>query len=283
MGKLSRPRQLGLDLLVEVGARSPADIDPIESAKERGVEIVFGHLSGAAARIYRHGTKARIRVSNEIQTEARRRSSIMHELGHLLLEHVLPREGDAASWFATCCAQRSKTDERDADVLCVEHLTPTRWVRPYCNAPSIDLDVVQTIERTFRVSPVMAALRLVELSSHACAVVYAEAGRVRWMKPSRTFPGFVAKGEPVAAESISRGFFDTGTLHHVTRRCRAASWVPADVLGEQHELEIVEHARVIPEAGWGGVMSLLSIPGFAPTSVKRKDRKPPETALSRRV
>ncbi len=283
MGKLSRPRQLGLDLLVEVGARSPADIDPIESAKERGVEIVFGNLTGATARIYRHGRKARIRVSNEIQTEARRRSSIMHELGHLLLEHVLPREGDAASWFTACCARRSKTDERDADVLSVEHLSPTRWARPLCNVPSIDLGVVRTIERTFRVSPVMAAIRLTELSSHACAVVYSEAGRVKWMKPSRKFPSFVAKGAVVEKGSMASDFFDTRTVSDDPRRGRAVTWVPSDVLGDQKELEIVEHATVIPEPGWGGVMSLLWLPDFVPATRQKKDRESPSDRMSRRV
>jgi len=129
----------------------------------------------------------------------------------------------------------------------------------------------------------MAALRLVELSTHACAVAYTEAGRVRWMKPSRTFPAFVAKGTSVAPGSIALDYFEKRTIPHVARRTCAACWVPAEVLGEQNELEIVEHAQVIPESGWGGVMSLLWIPGFVPTHGQKKDRTSPRTAMSREV
>lgn len=261
MSKLSRPRQLARDLLVEVGARCPADIDPIECAKERGVEIVFGELSGASARIYRHGRKARIRVSNEIQTEARRRSSIMHELGHLLLEHTLPRDGDEASWFATCCAQRSKKDERDADLVSVEGLTPTPWVMPYCNPDTVDLSAVRTIERVFRVSPVLAALRMTELCRQRCAVMYSEAGRVKWCKLSRSFPtAAIGKNAPVPAGSLAAHYFDgRRRFSDEPHRARLADWCAPDATFTAGT-EIVEHATHIPEPGWGGVLSLLWLP-----------------------
>lgn len=259
MSKLSRPRQLARDLLVEVGARCPADIDPIECAKERGVEIVFGELSGASARIYRHGRKARIRVSTEIQTEARRRSSIMHELGHLLLEHTLPRDGDEPSWFATCCTQRSKKDERDADIVSVEGLTPTHWVKPYCNPDTVDLAAVRAIEKEFRVSPVFAALRLTELCRQRCAVVYAEAGRIKWLKPSRSFPATIERNTPVPAGSVADHYFAGRRCSDEPQRSRCADWILPDA-SIPSDAEIVEQAIRIPESGWGGVLSLLWLP-----------------------
>ena len=99
MAGLALARRLGDELLVDVGARGPAHIDPIETAKHLGIEVTFGHLNGATARIFRKGAKARIRVSDRIVTVGRRRFSIMHEIGHYLLNHALPTEGDDASWF----------------------------------------------------------------------------------------------------------------------------------------------------------------------------------------
>lgn len=257
--RLSRPRQLGRDLLVDVGARLPEHIDPIEAAKERGIEVTFGNLTGATARIYRVGGKARIRVSDDIVTEGRRRMSIMHEVGHEVLGHELPTEGDAASWFRTSCEHRSKRDERDADILSVEHLTPAPMVAPYCDVACIDMDAVAAIERVFRTSRVMAAMRFCELSKHACAVVYSEAERVKWMKPSRTFPRYITKGTPLAHGSLAFDYFARGAVSALPRTYSASVWlgpgsrVPA-------ETPITEHAVLIPEPGWGGVLSLLWIP-----------------------
>ena len=122
----SRPRQIAHDLLTRIGARTPEQIDPILTAKELGIEVAFGDLAGATARIFRIGGKARIRVSDQIRTEGRRRVSIAHEIGHFALGHELPNEGDRASWLKASCAYRSKRDERDAEILAVEHIVSPR-------------------------------------------------------------------------------------------------------------------------------------------------------------
>jgi hypothetical protein len=258
----SRPRQIAHDLLVRVGARNPEDIDPILTAKDQGIEVAFGHLDGAAARIFHIGGKARIRVSDRIVTKGRQRVSIMHEVGHFALGHELPQEGDAASWLKTSCSHRSKRDERDADILAVEHLTPEPMVSPYCAVKPIDLNAVRTIERVFVASPVMSAMRLVELSPEPCAVVYSVRGIVRWMKPSRSFPGYLTGGMHLAPESVAFGYFDRGALIDVPTPMRARAWLGMN----RHvtaDTQIIEHAMVIPEPGWGGVMSLLWLPNWS--------------------
>jgi hypothetical protein len=257
--RLSRPRQIAHDLLVQVGARTPAHIDPIETAKELGIEVTFGSLGGATARIFRIGEHARIRVSDQIVTKGRARVSVTHEVGHFVLGHKLPTEGDPASWARASCEARSKRDERDADIFAIEHLTPEPLVKPYCVGKPVDLDTVRTIEKVFVASPVMSAMRLVELSTEACAVVYSERGLVKWVKPSRSFPTYVSPGRHLAPDSIAFGYFDRGTLLDVPTRLRARAWLGSSkhVRGDA---EIVEHAMIIPEPGWGGVLSLLWLP-----------------------
>jgi Zn-dependent peptidase ImmA (M78 family) len=257
--RLSRPRQIARDLLVEVGARTPEQIDPIETAKEKGIEVTFGQLTGATARIYRVGTKARIRVSDLIVTEGRRRRAIMHEVGHYVLGHRLPEEGDLMSWFHVSCQRRDKRDERDADTVAVEHLTPEPMVKPYCALKPVNLDAVRPIEKVFRTSPVMSAMRFAELSPEACAVAYSCEGRVVWMKPSRTFPTHLDKGTPLSADSIAGGYFASGRLSDAPRLGPASSWFPQSKRIAPGA-ELVEHAMVVPEPGWGGVLSMLWLP-----------------------
>jgi Zn-dependent peptidase ImmA (M78 family) len=260
--RLSRPRQIARDLLVRVGARTPDQIDPIETAKELGIEVTFGQLKGATARIFRVGAKARIRVSDEIVTEGRKRTSIAHEVAHFALDHELPSEGDAASWFKTSCEHRSKRDERDADILAIEHLTPAPMVASYCRMTPVDLHAVNAIERVFTASPVMSAMRFAELSPEACAAVYSEGGALKWMKPSRTFPTYVERGKSLARESIAFEFFDRGTLREVPTRLPACAWL-GSTKHAAPEREIIEHAMVIPQPGWGGILSMLWLPNWS--------------------
>lgn len=259
MAGLALARRLGDELLVDVGARGPAHIDPIETAKHLRIEVTFGHLNGATARIFRKGAKARIRVSDRIVTVGRRRFSIMHEIGHYLLNHALPTEGDEASWFATCCAQRNRGEEREADVFAVEHLTPTRMVKPYCDVTPVNLHAVNTIADVFTTSPVMSAMRFVELSSERCAAVYSEAGLVKWAKRSRTFSAYIAPGTPLPRETVAGDYYDRGVISDVAQSRPAGTWLGSSELAAGGA-EIVEHATVIPEPGWGGVLSLLWIP-----------------------
>lgn len=269
-GRFALARQLGRDLLVEVGARSPDHIDPIETAKHLGIEVTFGHLTGATARIYRIGAKARIRVSSQIVTLGRRRFSIMHEIAHYVLGHELPSEGDPASWFKTCCAQRDKSHEREADVLTVEHLTPEPMVTPYCGVTPVSLHAVRAIADVFAASPVMSAVRFVELSPERCAAVYSERGSVKWAKRSATFPGFIANGKKVAPESVASDFFHRGVIRDDAQSRAAMGWLGTNELAAGGA-QIVEHAQVIPEPGWGGVLSLLWIPTGDHTAGSKRD------------
>jgi Zn-dependent peptidase ImmA (M78 family) len=270
--RLSRARQVARDLLVEVGARTPDQIDPIETAKEKGIEVTFGHLSGATARIYRIGTKARIRVSDQIVTEGRRRRAIMHEVGHYVLGHRLPEEGDLMSWFHVSCKRRNKSEERDADIVAIEHLTPEPMVKPYCVTTPVDLEAVRPIETVFRASRVMSAMRFAELSPESCAVVYSKGGRVVWMKPSRAFPSHLKEGTPLETSSLAGTYFANGQLRDTPQPRFASSWFPSSSKIAPNA-ELIEHAAVVPEPGWGGVLSMLWLPGFAQAT--KKDRRVP--------
>ena len=257
--RLSRPRQLARDLLVLVGARAPEQIDPIETAKELGIQVVFGHLDGATARIFRVDGKARIRVSDQIVTAGRRRVSIMHEIAHAVLDHEIPSEGDAASWFRCACDHRDPREERDADVLAVEHLTPEPMAKPLCAVTPVDLHAVHAVEHRFTASPVMAAMRFIELSPEPCAVVYSEQGRIAWMKPSKTFPTYLGQGTALGDDTIAMQFFRSGVMEADPHARAASMWFGSrSKIGA--DTEVIEHATVIPEPGWGGVLSLLWIP-----------------------
>jgi hypothetical protein len=205
------------------------------------------------------GGRARIRVSDAIVLPGRENFTIAHAIGHRVCGHAIAVDGDIDGWIRTACGSRGKKDERESDVFSTEHLTPEDWVQPYCAHPRFDLEVVEPIVRVFPVSPVMAAQRYMELSGLACAVVYAERGAVKWAKSNRAFPRWIESGLRPPEGSISREFFDRHAIGDRARPYLARGWLPNSTRITDRT-EIIEHAMVVPEPGWGGVLSLLWIP-----------------------
>jgi len=245
--------------LVLAGATRPDQIDPIRTAKALEIDVVYGGIDGATERITMIGDRTRIRVSDAIVLPGRENFTISHAIGHKLCGHAIAVDGDVAGWIRAACGNRETKDERESDVFATEHLTPEEWVRPYCVVPRVDLDATHAIARVFPVSPVMAAVRFIELSKHACAVVYAERGAVKWARANRTFPRWIQPGMRVPVGSIAHGFFARSALDDRPQRSRARGWLPESTRITD-QTEIIEHAMVVPQPGWGGVLSLLWIP-----------------------
>jgi hypothetical protein len=132
-------------------------------------------------------------------------------------------------------------------------------VKPYCDVTPVNLHAVRTIADVFATSPVMSAMRFVELSSERCAAVYSEAGLVKWAKRSRTFSAYIAQGTRLPRETVAGDYYDRGVISDAAQSRPAGTWLGSSELAAD-AAEIVEHATVIPEPGWGGVLSLLWIP-----------------------
>jgi hypothetical protein len=187
--------------------------------------------------------------SDQIVQLGRLRFSIAHEIAHYLLGHRIPSE-------LTTEASRhyTKQQEREADVFATEFLMPEEMVRPFCER-AIDLATAQNIVESFRSSIVAAAVRYVELSPMPCAVAYSEVGVVEWAKRSRSFSARIPERLELSASTAAFDFHTPGILDPVERVVPASAWIGAASTSATEFL--VEYAVLVPEPGWGGVLSLL--------------------------
>ena len=250
-----RARRLAREVLWECGVDEPSKIDPFVIVGRRGIQLSYARIDGASARIFRHGDRAIIRVSDQIVQTGRLRFTIAHEVAHYLLGHQIPCEGvlgvDAAAPF-------SAHQEREADVFASEFLMPEAWVTPLSTAAPT-LGVVHAIAKMFRTSIVASAVRYVELTAVPCAIVCSEEGEVVWAKRSPTFPGRIpAQGFKIGRGAVAFDYFDRDVLDAMPREVPSSAWLGSyapSVVGAS----LVEHAELVPE--WGGALSLLAIPG----------------------
>ena len=248
-----RARRLAREVLWECGVDEPAKIDPFIIVGRRRILVIYSRLDGATAQILRHGDRAIIRVSNQIVQIGRLRFTIAHEVAHYLLGHRIPSELDLGT------ATFSAHQEREADVFATEFLMPKAWVAPLCAVTPVGLAKVHAIAQTFGASVVASAVRYVELSAAPCAVVYSEQGRVRWAKRSPTFPGRIPPQAKIGPGAVAFDYYDRDQLDPRVRVVPASAWFAGDApyaVGAS----LVEHAEVVPEPGWGGVLSLLGMP-----------------------
>ncbi len=249
-----RARRLARKVLWECGMDEPSKIDPFAIVGRQKIEVTYARLDGASARVFRHGDRAIIRVSDQIVQLGRLRFTIAHEVAHFLLGHKIPVE---AMLDANAHAPFSVHQEREADVFATEFLMPAAWVAAYCEGAVTSLSVVHAIAQAFRVSNVAAAVRRVELADAPCAVAYSERGQVVWARGSGTFPRRIQSQRKIGSGSVASEYFERRVLDAQPRLVPAAAWFGADAPAITGAL--IEHAELVPEPGWGGVLSLIGV------------------------
>jgi len=236
----------------------------VEAAEHIHIDAIAGKLGAVViddpelvmsdARIVRAGPVTVIRLSaRRLAHAGRRRFSLAHELGHL----ALANGGlDAFALACTAADPDAKDREAEADTFAAELLMPESLVRSRCEVSPLSLDIAAAIAALFRTSLVASAVRLAELTSERCAVVYSEAGAVRWAKRSASFAPWIERGTPLDPESVAydlargrRRRYDDGA-----QLVTADAWFETPGRGG----DVVEHSVLVPETG--GVLTLLWVP-----------------------
>lgn len=251
-------RLAALELLRDHGVKRACDIDVEALASRFGARITFDDLDGATARVIRIGSLAEIRISNRIEELGWRRFTTGHELGHLCLGHVVS-QGTQGEIERVCTPMNPdrRASERAASVFASELLMPEPFVLPFCQTSCITLAPARAIAREFSTSVLASAMRFVELTTARYALAYSELGRVRWLKPSATFPDWIARGRRLDPSSPAFGYHHTGTLDTDPHVLAAEAWLPRDRI-DGPNVQIIEHAALIPELG--AVFSMLWLP-----------------------
>lgn len=244
----ARARKCARELLWRCGVDEPGKLDLLMVVGRLGIPIIYAPLDGPTAQIFRHGTHAVMRVSSAIVQIGRRNFTIGHELGHYVLGHRIVNKNSPAP------APRTPHQEREADVFSTELNMPEEYVAPYGALPPT-LATARRIGESFRSSIVAAAGRYVELTPSPCALVYSQHGRVVWAKHSRAFVGRIPAQLRIGEGAVASDFHAKRVLDTEAREVPASTWLGSTSSGCT---SLVEHAEVVPEPGWGGVLSLLA-------------------------
>ena len=248
--KLINAESRATKLIEKYGISAPEHIRLRDIAFDLGAEVVEGHLEKAAASLTRIGDCATIRVLTG-DAPQRKRFSIVHELGHLVLNHTqsirqLCSARDMERWY--------KPDlETEANFFASEMILPKSLVAKRCDVREVNFAPVLTIAKEFRASLTATAIKFVRLSPESCALVCSKEGKIAWTYRSRDWWPKLKIGTKLKSASVAYDFFQGKPLVEEPIEHEPEAWLdsPGGLEG------LIEHSIASPNYGF--VLSLLWI------------------------
>lgn len=222
--------------LARAAARRELDLLKIEALDEISIEdiaarrdlfVTDGELDGADGRTVPHDGAGVIRVRRNITQPARRRFVIAHELGHWVLEGP----GRISS-----CSSRDLLEygegnvEAAANYFAAELLMPGKLVRPLCNVPP-GFSAIKEVARRCNTTVTASAVRFVQLSPEACALVWSENSKVKWVTRSADFEGWIDRGRTLSGLSHAGDVFGGKSISEDPQPVPQHAWVAQRVHG----------------------------------------------------
>ena len=250
--KLIEAERLASGIIEEFGICSPEHIRVEDIAFAKGAMVVEQKITRAAASIVKAGSRATIRIP-PTDTPERKRFSIAHELGHLLMGHITSiqrvcRDTDMMNWYQS-------SQETQANFFASELILPTSLVSRRCDIGDISFDPVRQIAKDFQASLTATAIKFVRLCPEKCAVVCSAKGKIKWFYKSPDWWPFIHRDQKLDKRTLAYDFFIGEPMEKDPVEVDADAWVHSS--GAE---EIVEHS--IGSRQYGFVLSILWIKSY---------------------
>lgn len=247
--KLLKAESKATEIVEDFGITAPEHIRIRDIAYSLGAMVVEQHLEHAAASIVKVGNYSTIRIP-PTDTRERKRFSIAHELGHLLMNHVesiqrVCSNNDMINWY-------QNNQETQANFFASELLLPSKLVKRRCDVKNIDLRPVREIAKDFRASLTATAIKFVRLCPEKCAIIYSIDGKIKWFYKSDSFWPFIRKDKRIDKRTAAYDFFAGKPMDKEPIDVDGDAWVESSGVDE-----IMEHS--LASSKYGAVISMLWI------------------------
>jgi len=239
------------------GFSSPRDLVLEDLALARGVVVTEGPLDRMEARLVRQGTRGLIRVKSNIPEIGRKRFAIAHELGHWELHQGVSQllactEDDMV---ASC---KTSVPEAEANYFASGLLMPTRLFTARTGGTSLSVALISELANHFGASFTAAAMRYVDASPEACALVVSSAGRVQWWRGSKDFEDqfWISAGAVLPSSTVAGSVFKGGRRPVGPEKVDISAW--SERGGTEDEDVFIEECLI--QERYGQILSLLRLP-----------------------
>ena len=164
-------------VLAKLGISEPGDLDIEAIAYYCGATILYESLTGCEATIFGNGKKAIITV-NQDGHPGRRRFSAGHELGHWMIDR--DRSAFSCSKSEIESSWSAFNPETRANRYAGDLLLPLSMFVPLARGRPIELETLNDLAKTFKMSRTATAIKLIQHGSFPAVLAYYEAGWRKW-------------------------------------------------------------------------------------------------------
>jgi len=190
---VTSPSELALRLLDRLGIQGKPDLAQIaERIGLRIEEVDAQAFEGSLVRAL-SGPKGIIAIKKTIREPTRKRFTIAHEIGHYIIPGHRTLENVCTTGMVETWLENLLKPESQANEFAVELLLPARNVRGPLRLGDPSLDTIARVANQFETSLTATALRFINLTDLACAVVWSERNRARWYRKSKGLPFYLPK------------------------------------------------------------------------------------------
>ena len=160
---MGKPEAEATRLLQETGLGRELPVDVGRIAAYLGAQVIEERLvRGPSGLLYRDGDQVVIGV-NSSHAERRRRFTVAHEIGHLVLHKGRTLILDRANFRDATSSTATNYEEIQANAFAAELLMPRAQVYARQGGRARDADLVRDLADTFKVSEQAMGCRLVNL------------------------------------------------------------------------------------------------------------------------
>lgn len=250
----TKPALIAQALLEELGVDGIPDVRAIASALDVGIEEAdVESFDGALVRV-KGSAEGLIAVRQTILEIGKKNFTIAHELGHLLLpghdESTVCLQSDVETWDSKLPKQ-----ELEANEFAGELLVPTQLLVGLIASGKPSFEVVESLAQKFSTSLTATAYRFVEVTGHACALVWSERGTAKWFARSEEFRHWIRLRERLDNRTLASDCFGGKRAHNAQEIVSASAWLEGSVPQDAH---ILEQTRCMPS--YSGALTLLWLP-----------------------
>lgn len=171
-------------------------------------ELPLKSFDGALARVPNQ-LKGRIAVRSDIREPGRKVFTIAHEIGHFLLPgHGTSECHCTKDDINSFRAQVAREHETAANRFASELLLPTRTLYDIVNQRKATVTLAKEIANEYATSLTAAAIKCVDVTEEACALVWSVNNHIEWTHKNDSFWPFIPKSRLDQNSCAGRLFLD---------------------------------------------------------------------------
>ena len=231
-------------------------IDPYDICERVGILVKEDDCEGYTGMLLVVGEKALISVKSSIREQSRKRFTVAHELGHYNIpEHL----ADGRTYFKCTDKDLDTFDkkgnlESEANEFGAELLMPTFIYQELVNARKPGWDNIKELAVISQTSLTSTAIKFVDLTDYACALIVSERRMISWFHKSKEFNAYVQmEGRFVSPGTIAYSIFRGSAPPDYFEAVKADNWLSGR--GVKPHTEILEWS--LPINSYGQVLTLL--------------------------